>query len=234
MLWNADELADLSPILDQIRLDLSPLDGKDILVLCSSRGEVPIWLAEQMQAGCITGLELNREALAAAQQAVHERGLDDRIYLSPADRRRIPLPMGSFDALVSEFILYPTPEPTEIGEPEMARVLKPGGRMVITDVIITRPLPEVARAALERVGLDYICTATPDDFCEWMAAAGLVNVAARDLTDVVRPVWERRREQDSTVAHQPGYTLLLDDSDFRLGSGIFYIYLCGEKPAQSR
>jgi signal recognition particle subunit SEC65 len=111
----------------------------------------------------------------------------------------------------------------------MARVLKPRGKMVLTDVIVTKPLTEETKDALKAIGLDYLCEATPDDFREWMQNAGLVNIEILDFTPLLRKVWERRREGDASAGREPGYFTLLEDPAFRLGEAIFYIYVWGQK-----
>ena len=230
MKWTRSEIDRLLPILEQVSADLSPVYGKLILVLCSATGEVAFWLGEMMEQGQVTGLELDREALDIARRASHEMGLDGMVTFLPAERVHIPLPDASFDGLVSEFIVYPTSTPTEIGQPEMARVIRPGGRMILTDVIVTRSLPAAVRQELTVIGLDYLCEGTQADFRDWMAEAGLVNIQVTDLTETVRKVWEYRRTVDLTAAHQKGYSYLLDNPQFGLGEAIFYIYVRGEKP----
>ena len=103
--------------------------------------------------------------------------------------------------------------------------------MVITDVIITKPISPEVRRELGRVGLDYLCEGTADDFRGWMAAAGLIDIEVKDLTPVVRRVWERRRKLDPVLEHRAGYSLLLEDSPARLGAGLYYIYVRGTKRA---
>ncbi len=80
-----------------------------------------------MEQGHVTGLELDQEALDIARRSAHEMGLEQVVEFFPAERDRIPMPDYSYDALVSEFIVYPTSIPTKIGQAEMARLLKPGG-----------------------------------------------------------------------------------------------------------
>ena len=230
MKWSRTEIDRLFPILEQVSSDLFPVDGKDILVLCSATGEVAIWLGEMMETGKVIGLELDQESLELARRSAREMGLEAVIEFKPAELTSLPAPDATFDALVSEFIVYPTSTPTQIGQPEMARVLKPGGRLVLTDVIVTRPLTQEDRDALQAIGLDYLCSATRADFYHWMEAAGLENIEVLDLTPIVRGVWENRREADPYPAHQPGYACLLDDHRFGLGRAIFYIYARGRKP----
>lgn len=229
MEWSGGELGELSPILEQIYEDLKPLGGKKVLVLCSAGGDLALWLGERMESGKVVGLELDEKLLEVSRERLKERGLEGLIEFHKADRYRIPFPDGEFDALVSEFILFPTPQPTEIGQPEMARVLKPGGVMVLTDVIVTKPIPDEPREKLRLIGLDYLCEATQDDFRRWMEEARLVDVEVLDFTSLVERVWRARRDRDPVLEHQEGYALLLEDPRLRLGEAIFYIYVRGGK-----
>jgi len=230
MKWNRNEINRLLPILEQLSFDLAPVDGKNILVLCSATGEVAFWLGEMMEQGQVIGLELDPDALDLARRAVHEMSLEQVVQLLPAEKDNIAWPDSSYDALVSEFIVYPSSMPTKIRPSEMARLLKPGGKIILTDVIATRPLPGHVRQDLAAIGLDYICDATLGDFRSWMTDAGFINVEVRDLTSTVKMVWEDRSDSDSAISHQAGYSYLLNGPQAGLGKSIFYIYVSGEKP----
>lgn len=229
MMWNESEIRDLFPILERIEKDIEPLDGRTILVLCSAAGDVALWLGGKMRSGQVIGLELSDELLKTSRDRLQGTELKDIVRFQKADPYRIPFPDEMFDALVSEFIIYPTSLITEIGQPEMARVLKPGGKMILTDVIVTKPLDEETRKTLTAIGFDYLCEATPDDFRGWMANAGLTNSTIRDFTPLLEGIWARRRENDAAPDRQGGYLTLLEDPELRLGEGIFYIYIRGEK-----
>lgn len=230
MRWNRSEIDRLSPLLERISTDLAPVDGKRILVLGSAAGEMAFRLAEMMETGKVTCLEMDPQLLELARRAAHEMGLEGMVEFFPAEKERIPLEDDSFDALVSEFIVYPTSAPSEIGQQEMRRVLAPGGKLIMTDVIVTRPIAQVVRDELEAIGLDYLREARKEDFLSWMADAGMTKVAIDDLSSILRAVWEARRENDPTPNHWKGYETLLDDPSTSLGNAIRYIYIRGEKP----
>jgi ubiquinone/menaquinone biosynthesis C-methylase UbiE len=231
MKWSRSEINYLLPILEQISFDLAPVDGKQILVLCSGTGDVVFWLGEMMEQGNVTGLELDTESLEQARHSLHEMGLEQVGRFLPAEKEDIPLPDLSFDALVREFVVYPTMAPTKIAQSKMARLLKPGGKMLLTDVIMTKPLPPQVRRELAAIGLEHLYEATPKDFQRWMTEAGLINIQLQDITSTLRKVWQDRYESDYSSSHEVGYTYLLDDPQTRLGRSIFYIYVRGEKPA---
>lgn len=231
--WSEEDLGELEAILQRIEGALRPLRGKNILVLCCGAGQVALRLARKMAgSGQVVGLDLSDDLLETARRQAKAQGLEGVVQFQKAEKHRIPFPDGTFDALVSEFIVYPAPLITEIGQPEMARVLKPGGKMILTDVIVTKPLGEETRDALKTIGLDYLCEGTPEDFHGWMEDAGLVNIEALDFTPLLRKVWGGRRERYASPGRETGYFTLLEDPALQLGEAIFYIYVQGEKEAE--
>ncbi len=229
MKWSHDEVSLLSPIVKRVKADLEPAEGKHILVLCSASGDLAFELANSIGEGKITGLELNQELLELSRNAAQRRGAGSRVEFLPAEKISIPFPDAQFDGIVSEFIVFPTSAPTEIGQPEMARVIREGGRIIVTDVIVTKPMPLNIRAELAAIGLDYLCEGTEADFRTWMTDAGMKEIQVDDVTSEVKTVWEHRRQSDREVDHQRGYAYLLDDPTYKLGEAIFYIYVRGIK-----
>ncbi len=205
-MWNPKEQEILAPVLERIGETIDPLEGKRVLVLCSAVGDVAFWLAKRMKTGRVVGLELSEEQLKIARAG----NLAPRVAFLPAERTRVPFPDASFDALVSEFIVFPSPEPT--------------------DAIAQGAFPDEVKRALAEVGLTYGCEASPDDFRGWMEEAGFLEIAVEDLTPLVRRAWAWRRAHDPEAAAKPGYRYLLEDERFALGRGLFYILVHGRKP----
>jgi len=175
------------------------------------------------------GVERSRTLLRQARARAERRTGAGPVEFRSTPEKRLTFPNEVFDALVSEFVIYPTSLPTQIGQPEMARVLKPGGTMIVTDVVVTRPLSPAQRRALRQVGLSYLCEAQLTDFEDWMRDAGLEQVELVDVTPTVREVWLQRQSRERQANHQAGYDILLKDENAQLGQGIFYVYVKGVK-----
>jgi ubiquinone/menaquinone biosynthesis C-methylase UbiE len=176
------------------------------------------------------GVERSRALLHQAKARAQKEAETGRVDFRGSPKRHLAFANEVFDALVSEFVIYPTPLPTEIGQPEMARVLKPGGTMIITDVVLTRPVSPAQRRALRQIGVNYLCEARVTDFEDWMRDACLERIEVADITPTLRRVWLQRQSRDLQTNHQAGYALLLEDQALQLGQGSFYIYAKGVKP----
>ncbi len=86
-----------------------------------------------------------------------------------SDGERLPLPDGSVDAVVANMYLHHAPDPSEaLGE--MARVLRPGGRLVLTD--LDSHSEEWMRAEMADVWLGF----DRGQVREWLGQAGLEQV----------------------------------------------------------
>jgi len=80
----------------------------------------------------VTGIDYSAEMMAKAQKKVDEEGLENIRSLRRMDARRMDFPDASFDTVAAMHILSVVPEPERVMD-EMARVVRPGGRIVITN-----------------------------------------------------------------------------------------------------
>jgi arsenite methyltransferase len=98
-------------------------------------------------------------------------------HLSTIDR--LPLPDASVDCVISNCVINLAPDKPAVFR-EIARVLRPGGRVAVSDIALKRPLPDDLRdSVMAYVGC--IAGAIPiDDYRTGLAAAGLVGVQVVD------------------------------------------------------
>lgn len=80
----------------------------------------------------VTGIDYSHEMLAKAQAKVELEGLHHVKALRQMDARTLDFPDNSFDAVAAMHLVSVVPEPERVMS-EMARVIRPGGKIVITN-----------------------------------------------------------------------------------------------------
>lgn len=121
------------------------VEGETVLDLGSGGGIDVILSAKRVgPTGLAYGLDMTDEMLALAQQNARAAGLGNAIFLKGVIEA-IPLPAGSVDVVISNCVVnLSTDKPTVLTE--IARVLRPGGRVGISDVVAEDRLSPAERA----------------------------------------------------------------------------------------
>jgi ubiquinone/menaquinone biosynthesis C-methylase UbiE len=113
-----------------------------VLDVASGKGTTALFLVENF--GCrVVGVDLSEQNVIDARSEAESRGLSALVEFRLADAEALPLKAEAFDAIICEcaFCTFPS---KQTAASEFERVLKPGGRVGISD--ITRdatPLPEL-------------------------------------------------------------------------------------------
>jgi demethylmenaquinone methyltransferase/2-methoxy-6-polyprenyl-1,4-benzoquinol methylase len=113
---------------------VAPRAGGRYLDLCSGTGDVTLVLARAAPAGLVVGLDYSRGMLEVARGRAAPPGAAT-VALVLGDALRLPFPDGTFDgATVSFGLRNVTDIPRALAEAR--RVLRPGGRLAVTDTAV--------------------------------------------------------------------------------------------------
>lgn len=138
---------------------------EQVLDLGCGRGAVLLMAAALLPEGKATGVDIWRtadqsgNASSVTRQNAELEGVAGRIELRTADMRELPFAANSFDLVLSSVAIHNIPqrEGRDQAIAEAARVLKPGGRLLIADIRETRRYTERLRA----LGLSDVSRRTP-------------------------------------------------------------------------
>lgn len=145
-------------------LDLGSGGGADLLLAARRVGPE----------GRVYGLDMTPEMLELARANLAEAGVTN-VELIEGRMEEIPLPDGSVDAVMSNCVINLSPDKARVLA-EAFRVLRPGGRLAVADIVTHRPMPaEIA----ERVELWSACLGGAlaiDDYRRLLDEAGFREV----------------------------------------------------------
>ncbi|MEO8276910.1 MAG: arsenite methyltransferase [Thermoanaerobaculia bacterium] len=160
---NPTALAQLKP--GEIVLDLGSGGGIDVLL--SARRVGPT--------GKAYGLDMTDEMLAVAAANQRESGLTNVEFLK-GEIENIPLPDASVDVIISNCVINLSGDKDRVLR-EAFRVLKPGGRFAVSDVVVRGEVPAEIRRSME---LWVGCVAgalQEEEYIAKLTAAGFADVA---------------------------------------------------------
>jgi SAM-dependent methyltransferase len=177
---NPTALADLKP--GEVVLDLGSGGGIDVLLSAKRVGP----------SGKAYGLDMTDEMLALANENKRKAGVANVEFLR-GEIEHIPLPDNSVDVIISNCVINLSPDKSQVLR-EAFRVLKPGGRLAVSDVVTRGEIrPEIRQSILLWAGC--VAGALQDsEYRQKLADAGFEQIdieptriyRAEDARDLLR------------------------------------------------
>lgn len=118
-----------------------------VLDVASGTGASALFLAKRF--GCrVIGIDLGRQNVLRATEAAAAQGLADQVQFQPADAEQLTFPNDFFDAVICEcaFCTFPN---KHAAAHEFARVIRPGGKVGLSDLTRGPVIAEQLRGLLE-------------------------------------------------------------------------------------
>ena len=150
--------------LGQTVLDLGSGGGIDVLLSAKRVGPT----------GKAYGLDMTDEMLALAEENKRKSGLTNVEFLK-GEIEIIPLPDHSVDVIISNCVINLSGDKDRVLR-EAFRVLKPGGRLAVSDVVIRRALPETIRKSMEMWMGCVAGALLEEEYVEKLRAAGFTDI----------------------------------------------------------
>src|ERR1700679_394548 len=160
---NPTALAQLNP--GETVLDLGSGGGIDVLLSAKRVGPT----------GKVYGLDMTDEMLALARDNQRKSGIENVEFLK-GEIEHIPLPDNSMDVVISNCVINLSADKDRVLR-EAFRVLKPGGRFAVSDVVVRGEVPEAVRKSM-LLWVGCIAGALEEsDYIVKLKGAGFVDAA---------------------------------------------------------
>jgi SAM-dependent methyltransferase len=150
-------------------LDVGSGSGTDTLIAAMLTGP----------SGVVYGLDMTRAMREKLQRIVLAKKIE-HVRVIDGNAEQIPLPDASVDVVTSNGVLNLVPDkPAAFGE--IVRVLKPGGRLQISDIALRVPVSDQSRADPRLWAECVVGAITEDDYVSLLRAAGLSVEVFHDM-----------------------------------------------------
>jgi len=154
-------------------------DGETVLDLGSGAGADVLISARRVgPAGKAIGLDMTDEMLALARRNADEAGVTN-VEFHKGYIEDIPLPDASVDVVISNCVINLSGDKGAVLR-EAARILRPGGRFAVSDVIADPDMDDATRADMRQWTGCIAGALTRDEFEHALRAAGLTDVEIRE------------------------------------------------------
>jgi SAM-dependent methyltransferase len=154
-------------------------EGETVLDLGSGGGIDVLLSARRVgPTGKAYGLDMTDEMLAIARQNQREAGVANAEFLK-GTIEQVPLPDDSVDVVISNCVINLSGDKSAVLA-EAARVLRPGGRFAVTDIVADPDMDDATRGDMQQWTGCIAGALTRDDFAGELRRAGFEDVEIRE------------------------------------------------------
>jgi SAM-dependent methyltransferase len=186
---NPQAIADLKP--GETVLDLGSGGGFDCFLAARQVGET----------GQVIGVDMTADMIAKARENALKGGYAN-VEFRLGEIEHLPVADASVDVIISNCVINLSPEKLDVFR-EVYRILKPGGRLAISDVLATAPLPAELKNDLQLLSACVSGAATVVEITAMLQEAGFqdIEIQTRDESrELIREWGPEKNVQDYIVS----------------------------------
>jgi SAM-dependent methyltransferase len=148
----------------------------EVIVDLGSGAGIDCFLAAQQvgPAGRVIGVDMTHEMLAKARANAERVGAAN-VEFRLGEIEHLPIADNTADVVISNCVINLVPDKEQVYR-EAFRVLKPGGRIAIADVVNTAPLPPALSSDTTLLCTCLAGAATTGQIEDWLAGAGFIDI----------------------------------------------------------
>ena len=165
--------------VDRLMAQASFISSDNLLDVCSGLGGPARYIS--WKSGCrVIGLDLTASRVSGSIELTQAAGLAERVDFVQGNALEMPFEDNSFTCVIGQEAFAHIPNKKQLIF-ECARVLKPGGRIVFSDIMSHQTLSKDNADRLFE-GMRFSEIATLQDYISWLTSEGLTMVQTIDLS----------------------------------------------------
>ncbi|MEK6679670.1 MAG: arsenite methyltransferase [Nitrospirota bacterium] len=160
-------------------------EGETVLDLGSGAGIDCFLAAERVgKNGKVIGVDMTHEMIEKARENA-EKGSYDNVEFRLGEIENLPAADNSVDVVISNCVINLVPDKRKAFQ-EAFRVLRPGGRLMISDIVLLKKLPDAIKASVEAYIGCVSGAILKSEYLETIKAAGFDNI--KIINETVFPI----------------------------------------------
>ncbi len=171
---------------------LADLKEGEVVVDLGSGAGIDVFLAAKRvgEQGRVIGVDLTEDMVARGRQLAQEHGFGN-VEFRQGDIEHLPLDSGTVDVVISNCVINLTPDKLASFQ-EIHRVLRPGGSILIADLVTAGELPPDVRASAAAWADCLAGAMEKEAYLETIRRAGFAEVAVVDESSYEAPGMDER------------------------------------------
>jgi ubiquinone/menaquinone biosynthesis C-methylase UbiE len=169
-------------------------EGETVMDLGSGAG-FDVFLASKKvgKTGKVIGIDMTPEMIEKARENA-KKGNYNNVEFRLGEIEKIPVEDNSIDVIISNCVINLSPDKKAVFR-ETFRILKPGGRIMISDIVLLNELPDFIKNSIDAYVGCVSGAILKDDYLEIIKNSGLKDVKIVDEVKVSLDIWLN----DSTI-----------------------------------
>ena len=152
--------------------------GETVLDLGSGAGFDCFLAARQVgREGKVIGVDMTPEMIEKATENARKISIDN-VEFRLGDIEHLPVADGSIDVIISNCVINLSPNKSRVFR-EAFRVLKPGGRLMVSDIVLKKPLPDAIKNSIAAYIGCVAGASLREDYLQEMREAGFESITVQ-------------------------------------------------------
>jgi len=200
-------------------------EGETVLDLGSGAGFDCFLAANKVgEKGRVIGVDMTPEMLEKARENARKNNYTN-VEFRLGEIESLPIPDNFVDIIISNCVINLSPDKNRVFQ-EAYRVLKPGGRLMVSDIVLTKELPDFIRSSVQAYIGCISGAMLEEEYLGAIEAAGFQDVRVADETGIATD----SLENDPTAVSIAVSLNLTPEKIQDLASSVLSIRVSGIKP----